>query len=171
MSGDVIKERLVELREELDNIVYTLPGVLFFVSALTATKSSASPKGSAYTQYHLHPAVGYWVVSSPDVRFDQRQLFMTMQENRLNANLKLLLQPYQREEKHIINSLHLVLKDAMDGCVPRMVHASAMQCLGEKGVNYPIVKLHVVDDKSLAILTPAREALGMNGLYTDIVTR
>ena len=166
-SVDVVRARLVELREELDKMVQTLPGVLFFVSAITATTSRERIEGM--TNYFVHPAVGYWVVYAPSVGMDQKDLFCTMQENRLSATLKLLLQPYQHDARHIINSLHLILKNTMDGCVPRMVQASALQCLGQAGANYPLMKIYVLDETQVKFLNPVQAALKQNGLNVDIV--
>ena len=166
-SVDVVRARLVELREELDKMVQTLPGVLFFVSAITATSSKNRSQG-VYTHF-IHPGVGYWVVTDPDVGFNQQQLFTTMQLNRFRASMKLLLQPYQQEEKHILNSLHLVLRNTMDGCIPSMVQASALQCLGQEGGNYPVMKIYAVDKSMVNFLAPIQTSLQSSGLNSEVI--
>ena len=115
----IVWDQVVPLRDQLDQKMKEIGGVIYFVSAITATTSGK--KKDAPTQKRLvFPGVAYWLVSLAN--FSERDLFNHMQNNGLGATMKLLLQPFQQTEKDLANGLFQVLKDNMEGCVRKMIN-------------------------------------------------
>ena len=110
-------ENILSLREQLDTIMQSTPGVVYYVSCLTATMSGKKKKLS-------FPGVSYWIASKKDTPV--RSLFDNMQNNRLGAKMKLLLQPYQEGVDHIYQSIYTVAKDSVEGVVRRVLDRQAL---------------------------------------------
>lgn len=123
-------ENLTTFRAELDNRIRTVPGILYFVSCLTATMSGKKKKLS-------FPGVSFWIVS------DQAVTFMNLTNalgDKLGATMKLLIQPYQATAEHAEQVLYTVAKDCLDGVVKRVLDRLAVsRGLGEP---FAITKLH-----------------------------
>ena len=131
---------IVEMREELDRLTRTIPGALFFVSAITARYTQVrSNQGSTYK---IHPYVMYWLVSKTVT--DSRSLCDMMNRNNCGAQVKIMLQPYQTTEQDISNALFNAVKDNTAGCVRRLVEDSCEYCYGpSERQREPLVKFYV----------------------------
>ena len=127
----------------MDEQMKHISGIQCFFSALTATAALNKKKSVFSKKYNIYPSVGYWVVSC-DGSFDERLVYNEMQRNNLGSTMKLTLQPYQKEEKVIANSLCQIMKDNQEGLVKRMVKESVLYNLGnEAWEEYPLVKVFV----------------------------
>ena len=158
-------DQIVQLRYDLDQLVQTLPGLVYFVSAVTATSSQQKTNTSSSTNVKAHPGVSYWLVSHQQ-QTDSRQLYTVMHNNRLGANLKLQLQPYQQSEKQYCHALYNTVKDNMEGCVRRLFDASA------RTLSIPleaIVKIIVADQEATPLLTEAVSQLGAVRFHAELL--
>ena len=150
-------DRIVQLRDQFDEVVKGLPGVELCLSAITAT-SSALKKTQDPAERRIYPGLAYWVVS-PMGEFSERIIYDIVNKHAAGANMKLLLQPHQVMQKDVCNALHTVVKDSMEGCVRRLVDASMYHCYGQGAGQGAIVKVHVVDSRHREALARAQVEL------------
>ena len=135
---------IISLRTNLDARVQEIGGICTVVSAITGTISGVHKAGQ---QRRVYPGVAYWIVIK-DSAFSERMLFNHMNTNKAGATMKLLLQPYQQDEKHLCNALCAALKDNIDGCVRRLVNRASEVKPDPEGaeVQHPIMKVFVVNN-------------------------
>ena len=153
-------ENILNLRDQLDGIMKSTPGVMYYMSCLTATMSGKKKKLS-------FPGVSYWIASEKDAPV--RNLFDNMQNNRLGAKMKLILQPYQESIDHIYQSMYTVAKDTADGVVKKVLERQAA-CLGNTSP-FAITKLfsHFPADREW--LEHAAEQLRAVRMTVDVEVR
>ena len=145
----------------MEAVISEIPGVVFFVSTITGTAIRARTSGVAATHVmETYPALGYWVVGH-DPLFDQRDLYLRMEENGLGATLKHLHHKGQRGlSDEVSMGLYMVVKDHGSGFIRRKVDYSAAECLGiMKPKQHPIVKFCVKDDDVLTLVETAQSRL------------
>ena len=140
---------IANMRDAFDLILKQVPGVECFVSALTATavknKKDTSPK------YNIYPRVGYWLVCSEQLNL--RDLYDRMDSNPYGTTMKLVLQPYQKDEKAISSALFSVVKDNIVGMVRRTVDSAVTS--QSHGRRVPIVKVVALTEHTGSILNRA----------------
>lgn len=165
----VISENLTQLRSKLDEYVLKLPGLQVCISAVTATR--AGKKDGKKNETKIYPGVSYWVVFQKG-NFNCMSLCSALQgaDDLMGATPKLLLQPYQQSVNDIGNALNSVLKDSMEGCVRKIVDASAKVTLGQAPGEYPIVKAYAWDSQLKSILNTAKNQLALVKLYMEVET-
>ena len=146
---NVLYTEILGLREHMDSLVRTIPGVQYIVSALTATTSGKMKDRSSPRL--IYPGVSYWMVCNDTI--DPKVLYKTMADNEAGAKMKLLLQPFQQGEAQISSALYTTVKDNVSGgCVRKIINASAatMGLLTAP----PVVKLCMVSMDENALLGP-----------------
>ena len=155
---------IVQLRTDLDSLVKKMDGILFFISAVTATQSlqTQSTSGSN-VRYKIYPGVAYWLVTRDHIA--DALLYKHMQNNSLGAVLKLQLKHYQKTEKDICNALYLTVKDNIEGCVRRMVDGSANTLSSGP---QPIVKMYAAHDEPIDIVSSAAAQLHAARFHLEI---
>ena len=138
-------DQIVDWRPNLDAMVCQVPGVVMYISAITATQSTISGRKDKSAEYRIHPGIAYWVLADPIV-FQERLLFSHLQKNRYGATMKPLLHPYQQTAQDITNAIFTVVKDNVEGVVTRMVVSSSALCCGPDQPMHPLVKLYVLNE-------------------------
>jgi len=128
---DIVSKRL-----HIDSIIRALPGIGYFVSAITAIFNKPSRKGDV--PKFIYPAVAYWIVSAGGT-LAQQQLWGALQTACPNAEVRLLGRSAPLESQQAASSaLHIVLKDHNSGYVrQRLVSSTAASELepGSPGTN------------------------------------
>ena len=158
-----IWSQIVFLREKLDELLKTIPGMQCYFSALTATAVLRKKYHDPKSKYSIYPGVAYWLLAQ-DETFNERLLYNQMQTNPIGATMKLILQPYQKDGKSIANALCSVVKDNIDGMVRRTVD-SYMEPLS---CPYPIVKVSLWNKHSGSVLHEVSSDLAAARFHMDI---
>ena len=145
--------QLVLLRSELDELARSFPGAALIVSAIT---------GGLVGQRKVYPGVGFWIATHKPVT-DCKVVLDHFHRNSSGATAKLLLQPYQTQEKDYSTVLFHMVKDNVSGCVPRHVQESVSLVWGKETAQWePVVKIFVQEPSlkgSLDSLTKELEAV------------
>ena len=161
---------IVSLRTQIDQLVLAQADTMpFVISAITATQS-AKLKGTSSggsSQYRVYPAVSYFIVTE-NSGLKESDLFNQMQANRFGATMKLMLQPYQQDEKNIINELFHVVKDNAEGCVRRHVDISAQAHPQYQEGKYPIVIVYVKEGERSQHVQRCASNLCQQGFYMEV---
>lgn len=137
-------DNICSIREDLDHLVQQIPGSLFFLSSIYATRTKAK----------ISPSVTYWVVTKDAPSNITINDIMT--SNQHLAQVKYMLQPYQTSESCISGVLLTALKDSMEGCVPGFLQGSCARLYGPgHSSRETVCKIYAAEDGPIQILQEA----------------
>ena len=158
---DEVWRGIIEARQHLDHIVSSVSGVQMFVSAVTATASSAVRGGQ-----RIAPAVAYWVVSDPAL-FTEANFYTLLRQvtaERFGAQLKLVI---QRKELPLVEqflfTLSLIVKDYKDGYVRNKVDSLG----GDNAHAHPLIKIYLRDKGYRCVIAPEKSSLASVGFMAS----
>ena len=158
---DHIWSEIIAFRVQLDELVAEIPGIAFFLSAITAT--TTRPKVfSAGFPVKNNPGLAQWIISS-DPLFNELEFYRRVHSKGFGAHLKPLVdQPGQARKAEMSNALFLVAKDYGEGFVRNKVNASSCALtMAEDGQSWchPLIKFYTQPEYLGVIRTAQNELL------------
>lgn len=154
---------MYQFQEQLCNELMGVPGVIFFISAITATRTTSSGD--------IHPGLAFWLVADP-YNIQECQVFTMLRKNIYRAELKLLkytARVVKCDEKQA-DSLSMVLKDTGVGYVTqKLAEANGS---GSSGGQKERIYLRAgpVGDRYTGVLINAQKWFAHVGVHMSIRT-
>ena len=128
---------IVHYQQNTDSRLQMIPGIEFFLSAVTATVTVTA----GVAEKDVKPALAYWVGGRVDALQDA-QLYISMRSNTFGATLKLMTHKTARNEhERQLNNLAMAVKDFGQGFVQSKVNSVS-------GGGYEPIRLYMKEAKS-----------------------
>lgn len=107
-NPDAVWENIFNFQQTFSNRLKSLDGVVFFLSAITATITMSSKT--------VHPALGFWVATDPNI-VKESQVYILMRNVAAGAEVKIISQRGDNPVQQQMYNLSVVLKDIGPGYV------------------------------------------------------
>ena len=150
-----------------DTIIQNMPGVLYFVSAVTGVLTKYGPKP---IRTKVYPALAYWAVLENEF-YNGYEMMKSLQGAAMErVEAKLLNEPpvmKVAEKQH--NTLCIVLKDHGEGYVQGRMMAS-FPAVGDQGAGQA-GRLVIVNDRYSQLVRQTQNQLKQAGITLDLVHR
>ena len=154
-----------------------VPGLVFFVSALSGTSVRPAGRGqAAAVGYKTFPAIAYWLVGRPDTPgMDWLTVQMQLRSICPGVDFKALISSTKMNLSSgnaLTESLCLVVKDhtKSGGYVRHKVDASVahLGLLDDSHAEYPLIRFYLGDDQYAEMLNNTKERLAYASLHVPV---
>lgn len=167
-ARDQVWRSILAYRTQCDERIKTLPGVGFFVSAITGV-TTRSPKPALPV---VSPAISYWIVLKAGFIDDKlgREMIKNVQiYYQGQAEVKVLQEPPLVSSLAAMNvSLCTVMKDQANGYVRKKITECLSQSQGQREHGCP-ARIVVLQGDMSRIVTEAQIKLGQANIMVDML--
>jgi hypothetical protein len=125
------RRTISEKRVQLDELLHNIPGVRFFISAITAVEATTQRNDET-----IFPAVSYFIVYSPSDECNDEIIFNRLHNEDTEANVDPIKQRRRGDGEDIACVLFNVVKDHNNEYVKEMVRVSNGYCI-QRRLNDP----------------------------------
>lgn len=116
-------QRIAENRHALDSILKDLPGIDFFFSCITGTKSNSNSKYSL-----IRPGIAYFIVHKKSKDVNEETVFKTFHDSGFLPTMSAMKNNQANKVDSMLNLLKQVVKDHNSTYAKETIAASLLHC-------------------------------------------